>query len=427
MITLISKNNFNVLINEKTGKWFSFDYVTNNCVIKNITNKKLKELFCNYDEFKEYLSELKNSNEPVNTKLIDMNYLILHVSDVCNMNCKYCYATDNLIDNNSNKMTSDTMIKSILKFYKGNDFYVLFHGREPLTNYDNILKTLEYFKDKKNIHFILQTNGLLLDDNKMKQLRKYGVIINVSIDGINDNNNVLRINNTKIDYTRIILDKIVKYKINPIIIVHKNNYKDLVKITNFLTKNGITSASYNFLWPTSESTELSSYVVPQELLIKEMKNVFNNSIKDNKFIFKERDLYLLYGRILKRDIYNYMCNTSPCGAGKNCLSIYKEGQIYPCTMVNCQKENYLGEITDNTRDILNKKVILKTRDIKKIKECSTCPIRIFCRGGGCSGFIYNLTKDINAKSLYCDYYYEMIIYIMQSIYKMSNKKFFINN
>ena len=66
------------------------------------------------------------------------------------------------------------------------------------------------------------------------------------------------------------------------------------------------------------------------------------------------------------------------------------------------------------------------RDINKIKECRQCPLRLFCRGGGCSGFIYNLTNDINAKSLYCDYYYNIIIYIMKKIQNISNKKYFIN-
>ena len=113
--------------------------------------------------------------------------------------------------------------------------------------------------------------------------------------------------------------------------------------------------------------------------------------------------------ILKRDLYNYMCNSAPCGAGKNCLSVYKDGQIYPCTMVNSQENNYLGDLNDSTEDILNRKVILKERDITKIKDCKDCPLRLFCRGGGCSGFIYNLTGDINAKSLYCDYYYNIIL------------------
>ena len=121
-----------------------------------------------------------------------------------------------------------------------------------------------------------------------------------------------------------------------------------------------------------------------------------------------------------------MCNRAPCGAGKNCLSVYKDGEIYPCTMVNDQKENYLGNLDNTIEEILDKDVILKRRDINSIKDCCTCPLRIFCKGGGCPGFIYNYSMNINEKSLYCEYYYKMILYMIRKIYKMSEEKYFIN-
>ncbi len=426
MITLISKDNYNFLINEKTGKWLAFLYKKEDEVIRNITNKRIKELFTNYEEFKEELKVVKNSEEVKNTKLNKMNYLVLHSSDACNMHCKYCYADDNLCDQESNLMDSKVMIQAINKFYKDEDFFVLFHGREPLTNYENIIKTLEHYKNNSKIHFILQTNGTLLDDEKISTLKRYNTIINVSVDGITDNNNIFRINGSKIDYTNRIKKLIEKYKFGPIMIIHKKNYKDLVKITDYFINNNICGASYNFLWPTKENKSLNKYVISCEDLFNTMKKVFDMSIKDNKFIFKERELYLLYGRILKRDIYNYMCNSAPCGAGRNCLSVYKDGQVYPCTMVNAQRDNYLGSLNDSIEEIMNRKVVLKERDIKKIKDCKMCPLRLYCKGGGCSGFIYNLTGDVNGKSLYCEYYYNIILYIMKKIYLMSEKKYFVN-
>ncbi|MGM9877074.1 MAG: radical SAM protein [Bacilli bacterium] len=426
MLTLITKNNFNIIINVKTGKYLSFFYTKKEEIINDINISKLKEIFPNYEEFKDKLLDVINSSEKDNNKLKKMNYLILHTSDACNMKCKYCYAADNLCDKKSNLMDCETMIKSINKFFDGYDFFVLFHGREPLTNYEEIIKTLKHFKNNKKIHFILQTNGLLLNEERIKELTKYNISINISIDGITDENNLLRINGKSINYTNRIKELLEKYKISPIIIVHKNNYKDLNNITNYLKKNNILGASYNFLWPTKENKELNEYVVSNEDLYKVMKEVFDNSIENNKFVFKERELYLLYGKILKRDLYNYMCNQSPCGAGKNCISVYKDGKIYPCTMVNSQEENYLGDLNDSNEDILNREVILKKRDINAIEDCKNCPLKLFCRGGGCSGFIYNLNGDINAKSLYCDYYYNIIIHIIKKIQLMSTEKYFVN-
>lgn len=427
MVTLIVKDNFNIFINEETGRWFCFDYALEDRVVKDINIDAIKELYSNYEEFESYLNEINKDNEPINDKLDDMNYLVLHSSDLCNMKCLYCYAEDNLCNNNCSLMSSDVMIKSINKFYKGKEFFVLFHGREPLMNYDNILETVKTFKDVKNIHFIVQTNGMLLNDKKIRELRNYNVIINVSVDGISDFSNSLRINGLeRLNYTSRVKALIEKYKISPIIIIHKNNYNEIEEIMDYLIKNNIDGASFNFLWPTRENKELSKYVLSGDVLFETMKKVFDKSIVDSKFVFKERELYLLYGRILKRHINNYMCNRAPCGAGKNCLSVYKDGEIYPCTMVNDQKENYLGNLDNTIEEILGRDVVLKRRDINSIKDCCACPLRIFCKGGGCPGFIYNYSMNINEKSLYCEYYYKMILYIIKKIYKMSEEKYFIN-
>lgn len=430
MITLIIKDNLNIMINEETGRWFCFNSNLEDQVIKNITDDKIKKMYNNYSEFKDLHEEIKLKKEPIKGILNEMNYLILHTTDACNMNCTYCYAKDNIennIINNDNYMTSDTMIESINKFYNGNNFYVLFHGREPLLNYNNILNTIIKFKDNEKIHFILQTNGLLLDEEKIKVLKKHKVSINISIDGFDDQSNSLRIKNNIINNdTNKIKNIILKNKISPIIILHKKNSKQILKITKELMENNINQAAYNFLWPTKNNKKLTKEVLSNKELIKIMKELIDISVKNSQFVFKERDLYLLYGRILKRHINNYMCNSSPCGAGTNCLSIYKNGEIYPCTMLNNQSENYLGNLKNNVKDIMNSNAEIKNRNINLINDCKECPLRIFCKGGGCPGFIYNYTNNINEKSIYCEYYYEIIIYLIKKIFQISKQKYFIN-
>lgn len=117
MITLLIKEKINIFINEETGRWFCFKYDLNNQVIRNISDAQARKMYSNYYEFKDYLTEVKHYVNPVNDLLNDMNYLILHTSDSCNMKCKYCYACDNIHNNDMNLMSSNTMIKAIdLKF-----------------------------------------------------------------------------------------------------------------------------------------------------------------------------------------------------------------------------------------------------------------------------------------------------------------------
>lgn len=437
MIHLIRKDKYNILINSNTGRWlgFVFDDIKDEITIYDIDKQKLKNIYKSYNKLNQLVDlydEITREIKLKNDLLTDMNYLVLHTSDLCNMKCKYCYAEDNLFNCSANKMSSKTMIDAINKFYKGKDFFVLFHGREPLTNIENILETVKNFNNNKKIHFILQTNGMLLNEDIIKTLHQSGVKINVSFDGFDDESNQLRINNTTNNYTQKITKLLRTYNdISPILILHKNNIDKITEISKTLKKQHHIDVAYNFLWPTAENPVLDSYAVDNEKLFHELKKVFENSIENTEdgsyFSFKERDMYLLYGRVVYRHINNYMCNKSPCGAGRVCLCVNYNGDVYPCTTVNSQPENYMGNIyKDTTEDIINHDYVLKHRDINQINDCKNCPYSIFCGGGACSGLLYNYKKDINVKSIYCKYYYNMISYIIMKCIDVFGENIFIN-
>lgn len=437
MLSLTINDNYNILVNPNTGKWLGFIYETklSDFKISDIKKEKLIEIYRNYEKLNrllELFDELDKNIELKNNLLLKMNYLVLHTSDACNMRCKYCYAEDNIYDECPNKMSAKVMIDAINKFFDEDEFYVLFHGREPLTNIDQILETVKYFRNNNKIHFILQTNGMLLNDSIIDELFNLGVKINISIDGFDDNANELRINNFTKNYSQKITNLLKKYEnISPILILHRNNIDKIEDISKTLKEQNHNFVAYNFLWPTADNPSLDKYVVDTDTLFLRLKELFENSIENDNysshFAFKERDLYLLYGRVVYRHINNYMCNKSPCGAGKICICVNHNGDVYPCTTVNGQKENYMGNINKNTKqEILDSDYILKHRDITKIKECKECPFQVFCGGGACSGLLYNYKKDINFKSIYCNYYYNMILYIMKKCIDCEKDDIFLN-
>lgn len=437
MLSLIINNNYNILINVNTGRWLGFYYEANknNVQLWNINKSKLKQIYEKYEKLSEILNlydELEKRLPIRRDLLTKMNYLVLHTSDACNMRCKYCYAEDNLFNCEANKMPAKVMIDAINKFLIKDDFWVLFHGREPLTNLDAILETVQYFSGYKTVHFILQTNGMLLDEKTIKKFQNLNVKINISIDGFDDYANELRINKHTKNYTAKITNLLKNNKeISPILILHKNNINSISQISDELKKQNHNFVAYNFLWPTAENKSLDKYIVDNETLFKNLVNVFENGIIEtetsSRFAFKERDLYLLYGRVVYRHINNYMCNKSPCGAGSVCICVNFNGDVYPCTTVNGQKENYMGNIYKNTKEeILSSDFVLKHRNLNNIEECKTCPFKLFCGGGACSGLLYNYKKNINLKSIYCNYYYNMVLYIMKECINYQKDDIFLN-
>ena len=119
-----------------------------------------------------------------------MNYII-HLTDKCNMNCKYCYehkkdkeiSFDNIKKLVDNIVENDTSKSTVLSFY----------GGEPLLKFEMIKDTIEYVNSKeKKIDFMysITTNGTLITDEV--------------IDFFNDNNFVfVQLSMTKTVYFKV--------------------------------------------------------------------------------------------------------------------------------------------------------------------------------------------------------------------------------
>ena len=101
-----------------------------------------------------------------------MNYR-LYLTENCNLKCKYCYEknkTTNEIDFENIKSIIDYEIKQNNK-----NSLINFYGGEPLLRKDLIYKTINYIKSKNTktkFNFGLATNGMLLDDEFLKYIKK---------------------------------------------------------------------------------------------------------------------------------------------------------------------------------------------------------------------------------------------------------------
>ena len=132
---------------------------------------------------------------------------------------------------------------------------------------------------------------------------------------------------------------------------------------------------------------------------------------------------MLWNRLFYRKLSNYMCMNTPCGAGTNTLTIDADGEVYPCALMLPSLESgfRIGNIyTDSILSLLQKDSIVKHRDLDRIAPCTVCTYRAACAGGGCGIAFYHLKKDINAVSLYCDYYYEILSSMIEHAMVQSN-------
>lgn len=133
---------------------------------------------------------------------VNIRVMVLHLSDFCNLKCRYCFIEGNIGKNYERKLMSKEVVKcaidwfiQILRDYQGvASPSIVFYGGEPLTNWDTLKYALEYLHDKKEgINTVLITNGTLINKDIAETLKKHNVYVSVSLDGDEECTNVNRV------------------------------------------------------------------------------------------------------------------------------------------------------------------------------------------------------------------------------------------
>ncbi|WP_330617870.1 radical SAM/SPASM domain-containing protein [Mobilitalea sibirica] len=128
----------------------------------------------------------------------------------CNMRCKHCYHAEEGFDSEMlNPAYAKKMIDIAVKEYE--EIHIVFHGGEPtLWGLNNLVNVLEYERSieatNPNIKFknIIQTNGVLLNDEWINVFKEYSIVVGISYDG--PHNDDLRAN------SEVVYDNMLRMK-----------------------------------------------------------------------------------------------------------------------------------------------------------------------------------------------------------------------
>ena len=122
--------------------------------------------------------------------------IVLKVTSKCNLCCKYCYVFnqgDTSFLYEPDVMSMDVAINVLknvneyCKKHKITDFFIVFHGGEPLLAgkefYKNFISLSNEIVKSTKIHYNLQTNGTLLSEEWCNLFSRLNIEIGISMDG----------------------------------------------------------------------------------------------------------------------------------------------------------------------------------------------------------------------------------------------------
>ena len=94
-------------------------------------------------------------------------------------------------------MSYEVMSSAIENFYAATEGaasrVIAFHGGEPLLHYGEILRVVDKFKCNRT-HFLIQTNGTLLSNDLIQELRLRDIEVGITVDSIDEKKTSLRSN-----------------------------------------------------------------------------------------------------------------------------------------------------------------------------------------------------------------------------------------
>jgi radical SAM protein with 4Fe4S-binding SPASM domain len=342
--------------------------------------EKISKISCREEDLKDDMDFFNQLQEGGYFEEIihPLSTAYLHVTNICNLNCKGCYSYDKT--RNCKDKLSLQNIKYILEQFVENGVETLtISGGEPTIRKD--ITDIACYAKKIGVNNLnLITNGTIYDRNKMLCLKRYVDTFAVSIDGYSiDNPHFIRDEGT---FTEV-MDFINNAKQDgmPICILptlHRDNIKYIDEYIKL---------SHNLNVPISFSLMTCS---------KELENLIPTN-EELSFLADYLLKYMRSGSVPLQD-YDGMQARKYCGAGKNIISVTAEGDVYPCHMMHGTNTK-MGNILElPLNEILNNCIHFPSVD--EIDGCKSCDVKNIC-GGGCKARVLLMNNTIDQPDTYC--------------------------
>ena len=366
-----------------------------------------------------------------------LSLLIKPASGNCNMRCRYCFYADEL-DNREirsyGKMSVDTMHTIVDKAMEYGDYEctIAFQGGEPT------LAGLDFYRDlvayvtahenpkKLKIHYALQTNGYLINEEWAAFLGENHFLVGVSLDGLKEIHDRYRLDAAgKGTYQRVIsaIRLLEKHQVeyNILTVVTAATARNGQKIYNYFKKNHFGYQQYiECLDLIGEDPGQHEYSLTPEKYGEFLKSMF-----DAWYLDMRSGTYV-YNRYFE-NLMMIMAGQQPesCNMRGVCGKQWvfeADGSVYPCDFYALDQWR-LGNIQENSFEEMDEK-----RDelgfiqwsMRQQEDCQKCRWFGLCRNG-CRRNREPVTAEHTNRNYFCKSYQMFFEYAyprLEEIYQL---------
>lgn len=418
------------------------DYWVKDCqtIYKNYFSDKLsyEEFFPYYLEMEHFInlgmffvndSVINKHDVEYDIEFVSTSYLILVMTEECNMRCRYCVYSDkyyNASNYSNQKMTIETAKKAIdqyLLLHKKRQMQGLkrnpeigFYGGEPLLNYKVIKEVVEYVKSKQiKCEFYITTNGVLLTNEVIEFMISNDFKVTFSLDGDKENhdrNRVMENGKQTFDIVMKNINKFVKKRDE----LNKKNLAfsfsccfdyetNLKKMIKFFVDNYDLFNPFFIIYSQIDPYDTTYYDCKnsnQEIVSKFQKQLheirnefFKLEQNDKRFHEVVASLFLGVMTAFNRNKWQISPYFGSC-IPLTKIAVYPDGTINMCEKM--AKRFPLGNVNEGGLNIEKLNELDQLFFDNYINgKCSKCPYRSLCQV-----CYVNLNEDGTINQQYCD-------------------------
>ena len=364
----------------------------------------------------------------------------LHLTNACNLACPYCYIhkSSNHMEGHVSQKTLDAL-EETARAGQVDRIHVRFAGGEPMLRFPQLqayfLEAVERCA-RHGVQFsaAILTNGTVVPKNAPEWLIQHGISLSISIDGVDDMQNVMRpVKGGGASFERLQagLAQYLAAGIRPyvLITVGESNLAGIPDLTQWLLEQGLGfrfSLVRDLEWGKgqmddrhgAELAEAGQVGMLQGENLARVQRTFAEAYARVEAHMLAEHAAGRRPRVSFRQTHKF-CDlelwrpiTQACGAGKSYVAISEKGELSPCQAAlhhpgtqPIRPESLLKQAREQTQFLPFERKTLNA-------DCAKCQFRPSC-AGGCPLLLYRREGHVDGRSPYCEVFRAVIPTILR--------------
>ena len=330
----------------------------------------------------------------------ELRLVAWELTQACPLKCGYCRAKSRKT-RDANELSFEEckrLIDDIVSFSRP---ILILSGGDPVLRPDMI--PIAEYATRKNLRTVCATTGMLLDDEKVKEMKGSGILrVSISFDSASEKKHDA-VRGEKgafkkaVEATELLKNNEMEFQINCTITTE--NADEIPSILEMAAELGATGLHFFLIVPTGRARDAKKFALDSERydeVLQYLAGVKETAPLDIKLTCAPHFQRIIAERGEKKRRHQL----SGCLAGTSFVFVSHTGEVKPC--------GYLDVVCGNVRekslkDIWNNSEILQElRDRESFDgTCGICEFREIC--GGCRARAYEINGSYTGEEPFCSY------------------------